>query len=161
MFTLLKNCNVYSPVHLGLRDILICGDKVVHIADSIVEPVGLGPVEVIDLKGLSTVPGFIDQHVHLIGGGGEGGPATRTPEVQLSDATTAGVTTVVGCLGTDGTTRHMTALLAKARALEVEGITTFIYTGSYEIPTPTITDNVRNDLILIDKIGRASCREIV
>ena len=25
--------------------------------------------------------GFIDQHVHLIGGGGEAGPTTRTPEV--------------------------------------------------------------------------------
>jgi len=152
VFILLKNCNVYSPIHLGLRDILLCGEKIVHIADSIDDLVGVGPLEVLDLKGQTTVPGFIDQHVHLIGGGGEGGPATRTPEVQLSDATTAGVTTVVGCLGTDGTTRHMTALLAKARALEIEGITTFIYTGSYEIPTPTITDNVRNDLILIDKV---------
>lgn len=152
MFKLLKNCDVYSPAHLGLRDILLCGEKIVHLADIIDLPVGIGPVEVIDLKGKATVPGFIDQHVHLIGGGGEGGPATRTPEVQLSDATTAGVTTVVGCLGTDGTTRHMTALLAKARALEVEGISTFIYTGSYEVPTPTVTDSVRNDLILIDKV---------
>ena len=152
MIKLLKNCDVYSPTHLGLRDILLCGEKVVHIADHIDEPVGVGPVEVFDLSGRCTVPGFIDQHVHMIGGGGEGGPATRTPEVQLSDVTSSGVTTIVGCLGTDGTTRHMSALLAKARALESEGISTFIYTGAYQIPTPTITDSVRDDLILIDKV---------
>jgi len=122
------------------------------MAEHIEKPCGIGPVEVIDLCGQKLVPGFIDQHVHLIGGGGEGGPSTRTPEVQLSDVTTAGVTTVVGCLGTDGTTRNMTSLLAKARALEVEGLTTYIYTGAYQIPTPTITGSVRDDLILIDKV---------
>lgn len=152
MLVLLKNCNVYSPSPLGLRDILLCGERIVYIAESIEPPHGLGAVEVIDLAGKKVVPGFIDQHVHMIGGGGEGGPATRTPEVQLSDITTAGVTTVVGCLGTDGTTRHMEALLAKARALEIEGVTTFIYTGAYQIPTPTITDSVRNDINLIDKV---------
>jgi beta-aspartyl-dipeptidase (metallo-type) len=70
----------------------------------------------------------------------------------LSDITRYGITTVVGCLGTDGTTRHMASLLAKARALEIEGISTYIYTGSYEIPTRVITDSPRNDIILIDKV---------
>ena len=75
-------------------------------------------IEVLDGKDCIVVPGFIDGHVHLIGGGGEGGPHTRTPEVMLSTLTTAGVTTVVGVLGTDGITRSVEALLAKARALE-------------------------------------------
>jgi len=152
MFKLLKNCDVYAPEHVGLREVLLCGEKIAHIAPKIDELIGLGQIETIDCTGRTVVPGFIDHHVHLIGGGGEGGPSTRTPEVQLSDITTAGVTTVVGCLGTDGTTRHVTSLLAKARALEMEGITTFIYTGSYQVPTPTITGNVRDDIILIDKV---------
>lgn len=152
MLTLLKNCNIYSPTPLGRLDLLICGERILHMAESIDIPQGLGPVEVLDVQGRIVTLGIIDQHVHMIGGGGEGGPATRTPEVRLSDVTTAGVTTIVGCLGTDGTTRHMNALLAKARALELEGITTLIYTGSYEIPTPTITGSVRDDLILIDKV---------
>ena len=95
--------------------------------------------EVVDCEGNYVVPGFIDSHVHLIGGGGEGGYATRTPEIQLTDITTSGVTTVLGLLGTDGVTRHVASLLAKARGLEDEGITAYIYSGSY-------------DIILIDKV---------
>ncbi len=152
MIKIIKNANVYSPEPIGKCDILILGDRIAHLDANIKAPTGLGEVEVVDVKGATVIPGFIDQHVHIIGGGGEGGPATRTPEIQLSQITTNGVTTVVGCLGTDGTTRHMYSLLAKARALEIEGITTFIYTGAYEVPTRTITENVRNDLILIDKV---------
>lgn len=152
MITILKNANLYAPEPIGRRDLLVLVDKIALIAEQITPPAGLGDVQVLDLQGATVIPGLIDQHVHLIGGGGEGGPATRTPEIQLSQLTTAGVTTVVGCLGTDATTRHMNSLLAKARALELEGITTFIYTGAYEVPTRTITDNVRNDLVLIDKV---------
>src|SRR4030042_646777 len=46
----------------------------------------------------------------------------------------------------------MESLLAKARALEAEGITTFIFSGSYEIPPKSITGSVRSDLVLIDKV---------
>ncbi len=152
MFKLLKDCDVYAPHHLGRQDILVCGERIVHMAATIDAPHGIGSLEICDCAGLLVVPGLLDQHVHLIGGGGEGGPATRTPEVQLSEITTAGVTTVVGCLGTDGTTRHVATLLAKARALELEGLTTYIYTGAYQVPTPTITGNVRDDIIFIDKI---------
>jgi beta-aspartyl-dipeptidase (metallo-type) len=90
--------------------------------------------------------------VHILGGGGEGGYATRTPEIMLSDLTTAGVTTVVGCLGTDGTTRSMANLVAKARGLEAEGITTHVYTGSYQVPVPTLTGSVLDDIVHIDKV---------
>jgi len=153
MIKIIKSVEVYSPDYIGTKDILIIDGKIGKIGDNIITPpLEFFEVEVINGQGKIVVPGFIDGHVHIIGGGGEGGYTTRTPEVMLTDITLHGVTTVVGCLGTDGTTRHMTSLLAKARALEEEGITTYIYTGSYEIPARTITDNSRNDIILIDKV---------
>ena len=97
-------------------------------------------------------PGFIDQHIHIIGGGGEGGLASRIPEIMLSKIVSAGITTVVGVLGFDSITRSLKGLLAKARALEEEGLNTFIYTGSYEVPTPTITGSVMSDVSLVDKV---------
>jgi beta-aspartyl-dipeptidase (metallo-type) len=106
----------------------------------------------VDAAGQSVVPGLVDPHVHILGGGGEGGPATRSPEIRIEDIIASGVTTVIGCLGTDGITRHMTSLLAKARGLEVEGVSTFIFSGSYDIPVRTLTGSVRSDLVLIDKV---------
>lgn len=150
-FTLLKNAHVIAPEDLGVKDILVAGEKIAMIGEGLSLP-AIYDCEVVDCEGNYVVPGFIDSHVHLIGGGGEGGYATRTPEIQLTNITTSGVTTVLGLLGTDGVTRHVASLLAKARGLEDEGITAYIYSGSYEIPTPTITGSVRNDIILIDKV---------
>lgn len=151
MLTLIKGAEIYAPHFMGQNDVLISGETIHRIAGTIAACPEY-EVQVIDGSGKYLFPGFIDSHVHILGGGGEGGYHTRTPEVMLTDITTGGVTTVVGCLGTDGTTRTMTALLAKARGLEEEGITTYIYTGSYQIPVHTLTDSVRNDLILIDKV---------
>lgn len=153
MIKIIKNGTVYAPEYSGKKDILIVKDTIVKIAEEIPVPDPLFyEVEIIDAAGKILVPGFIDSHVHIIGGGGEGGFRTRTPELQLSQLIRAGITTVVGCLGTDGSTRHMSSLLAKARALEEEGISAFIYTGSYQFPIQTITGNCRDDLILIDKV---------
>lgn len=150
-FTVLRGAQVLAPEKLGCQDVLIAGEKIVAIGSQLEIPSDWECQEV-KLDGYTLAPGFIDGHVHMIGGGGEGGYATRTPEVNLSTVTRAGVTTVVGCLGTDGTTRHMTSLLAKARGLEQEGVSTYIYTGAYEVPTPTLTGSVRSDLIIIDKV---------
>ncbi len=152
MFKLIRNADVYSPSALGRMDILICHDKIVKMAQNIEFPVHSFDTLIIDGTDYKAVPGFVDQHVHFLGGGGEGGPATRTPEVMLSDLTTTGVTTAIGLLGTDGITRSMESLLVKARALEYEGISTYIYTGCYEIPTQTLTGSVKRDIVLIDKI---------
>ncbi|HYE81070.1 MAG TPA: beta-aspartyl-peptidase [Clostridia bacterium] len=151
MFTLIKNIDVYDPKFVGRKDILICNDRIIKIATSIDSPAGF-EMDTVDGTNLKAVPGFIDQHVHLSGGGGEGGPATRTPDIRLSDLTTAGITTAVGLLGTDGVTRSMEALLSKAKALEDEGITTYIYSGCYTLPFKTLTGSVQSDLILIDKV---------
>ncbi|MFD0826263.1 beta-aspartyl-peptidase [Neobacillus sp. M.A.Huq-85] len=152
MLTLIKNGEVYAPNYLGRKDILIADDKIAFIDNRIAIPDNFAPIKIINAANLLVVPGFIDSHVHIIGGGGEGGFKTRTPELMLTDITTAGITTLVGLLGTDGTTRKMESLLAKARALEEEGVTCFIHTGSYHVPVKTLTDTIEDDIILIDKI---------
>lgn len=151
---LIKNAHVYGPEDLGIRDVLLGGGRILKVSE-ISEPLPVETaygVEVIDGTGKILMPGLIDAHVHILGGGGEGGYRTRTPEICLTDIITGGVTTVVGCLGTDGTTRTMTNLIAKARGLEEEGITAYIYTGSYQVPVRTLMGNVMDDLILIDKV---------
>lgn len=148
---LIKNAEIYSPDKLGEMDVLIGGNKILAIDENIDIPQNLN-CEVIDAKGLKLVPGYIDAHVHIAGAGGEGGPATRTPEIQLSMLVEAGVTTVIGCLGTDGMTRNVESVLMKAKALREEGVSAWIYTGAYQVPTPTITGEVGKDIALIDEV---------
>ena len=157
MLKLIRGATVYAPEFLGVQDVLIADSRILKIAGDI--PVAAAyDVEVLDGRGKLLFPGFIDSHVHILGGGGEGSYHTRTPEIMLTDITSGGVTTVVGCLGTDGTTRNMASLLAKARGLSEEGISTYIYTGSYQVPVRTLTGSIVDDLILIDKV--VGCGEI-
>jgi beta-aspartyl-dipeptidase (metallo-type) len=152
LLTLIKNGEIYAPQYLGKKDLLIVDSKIGYIADEINKPDQFVDMKVINAEGKYIVPGFIDSHVHITGGGGEGSYRTRTPELQLTDATLAGVTTLVGVIGTDGTTRTMSNLIAKARALEEEGITCYAHTGSYQVPLKTLTGKIEDDIILIDKI---------
>jgi len=151
MLKLIQGADVYAPEPLGKKDVLVTGDKIGLIQ----EHIGIGKhidIKLIDARGKLLVPGFIDCHVHIVGGGGEGGFKTRTPEIMLSDITKAGVTTVVGCLGTDETTRTLGNLIAKANGLEEEGISCYLYTGSYHIPVKTLTGSIQDDIVLIDKV---------
>ena len=147
---LLKNVDLYTPAPAGRADILIAGGRIERVSPDL--GVNESYCEVFDASALIAVPGFVDGHVHIAGGGGEGSYRTRTPELQLSDAVRGGVTTLVGCRGTDGVTRSPENLLAKARGLEEEGISTFIYTGYYAVPVETITGSIERDLLLIDKV---------
>ena len=148
---LFKNCELYAPEKKGKKDILIAGNKIVAIADYLELPKGAAG-KVIDAEGLRMIPGLIDSHVHIAGAGGEGGPASRTPELQLSHMLEAGVTTVIGCQGTDGMTRSLESVLMKAKGLRQEGVSAWIYTGSYQVPTPTLLGNVGRDIALIDEV---------
>ena len=152
MITVIKNVNVYAPEKLGIKDIVIVSDKIEGIYDNVNVPNDFVNISIIDGKGKILFPGFLDSHVHIIGGGGEGGFKTRTPEISVISLVESGITTVVGCIGTDGVCRNMRALIAKAKGLEEEGITTYCYTGSYEIPVKTITESIKGDFMMVDKI---------
>jgi beta-aspartyl-dipeptidase (metallo-type) len=152
-FTLIRNADVYTPDHAGVTDVLLVGERVARVGKDLQkEFASVRGLTVRDADGLRLVPGFIDQHVHVAGGGGGGGFVTRGPEAMMSDLTRWGITTAVGITGTDGTTRALIGLLAKVHALEAEGISAWMWTGSYDVPAPTLTGSIRSDLVLIDKV---------
>lgn len=147
---LLRNAEVYTPVPLGVCDLLVCHNKIVEIGKNLTP--GIGGLTEIDMTGKRLVPGFLDQHVHVTGGGGEAGFHSRPGEIALSSVIRGGVTTVVGLLGTDGFTRSVENLVAKTAALTNEGITAFCLTGSYGHPPITLTDSVIKDIVYVDPI---------
>ncbi len=150
MFKLIKNARIYAPNDLGIKDILICNDKVIEVDSNI--KFRHNDLEIVDTSGKIIIPGIIDQHIHVTGGGGEGSFKTRVPEVMLSELIRSGITTVVGLLGTDTTTRSVENLLAKTKALKEEGINAYCLTGGYEYPSPTITGSVKKDITFIEEI---------
>lgn len=150
MFTLLTNARVFSPEDLGLCSLLIHADRIVAVEKDI--SLFDGVKEVIDCRGKWVIPGIIDQHVHLTGGGGEAGFASRTPAVKLRDLIQAGITTVVGVLGTDAISRSPKDLYAKMQSLNLEGLRAFMHTGAYAVPSPTITQSIRDDMAFIPAI---------
>lgn len=154
VFTLIENADLYTPDHSGSASILAANGTIVRIgaiSRKTVEALGL-PCEIIDAAGGIVTPGFIDPHQHMIGGAGEDGFATRTTEITFDELLQAGVTTAIGLLGTDTTSRHLTSLVAKARQLTAGGISAYTYTGGFPVPTPTITGSVTDDIVLIDTI---------
>jgi beta-aspartyl-dipeptidase (metallo-type) len=137
---------------MGRCDILTGGGKILAVEKCIQPGVLPGEIDIIDARGLAVVPGFVDGHQHFTGGGGEGGFHTRTPEMSLSMNTAHGVTTAVGVLGTDALTRSVESLYAKTQAFNAEGLTAFMLTGSYWLPSPTITGSVARDLVYLQPV---------
>lgn len=150
---IIQQAEVFAPEPLGRKDILVTGGTIAAIAEWIdPQPFESLGAEVVRADGRRLIPGLIDAHVHIAGAGGEGGPATRTPEMQLGQMLRGGITTVIGCLGTDGITRTPDSVLMKVKALRAEGVSAWMYTGSYQVPTPTITGSVARDLALIEEV---------
>jgi beta-aspartyl-dipeptidase (metallo-type) len=146
---LLRNADLYDPQPKGRASLLIGGERILWIGDELELPANLGAT-VRDLEGRRVIPGLIDCHVHLTGGGGEAGMHTRVPPLQLSRLTGGGVTTAIGLLGTDDTVRSTAELVATARGLIAEGLSAWCYTGGYHVPPTTLTGSVRGDIANID-----------
>lgn len=152
-FTLIRGGEIFSPSPLGRQEILCAGDRILAIGQGLeTAAAAIGKVEVIDANGMSVVPGFIDQHLHFVGGGDFEGPLGRVPELHLSWITSGGVTTAIGIMGIDMEYKNLHGLLVKANELERSGLSTYIYTGSFALPSPFLTSSVRADITLIDKV---------
>lgn len=150
MPVLLKNSRVFAPEPLGIKDVLVIDDRILAVDDAL--DVNLPDLKILDAHGLILTPGFIDQHIHVIGGGGEGGPVSRTPELMLSELVACGTTSVVGVCGTDSVTRSVEALLAKVRALTVEGVSAWMHTSNYAVPPTLLTGSLRKDLFCVPEV---------
>lgn len=149
---IIRNASVYAPKPLGAANILIINDKIAAIGPDVDLPSWARPAVELDARGRMVTPGLIDAHVHITGGGGEAGFHTQVPPLPLSVPVRGGVTTIGGLLGTDGITRHVDNVLAKACSLEEEGLSTFIMTGSYTVPSPTLTGSVQRDFACVPKV---------
>ena len=150
-FTLIRDAEVFDPSPLGRRDVLACGEVIVAIGAGLDPPRGVA-CEVIEAGGRALVPGLVDAHVHVTGGGGESGFSSRVPPITLTALTMAGVTSCVGVLGTDVVTRTMEDLVARTLALREEGLSAWCWTGGYSVPPLTLTGSVRRDVIFVDPI---------
>ena len=159
----LRRANVLAPEPLGQKDVVIAGETIAALAEPGIELRGLA-VEEHDLAGLTLAPGLIDNHVHVLGGGGGLGFASRAPELQTSQLTRAGITTVIGMLGFDATSKDMRALVAKTKAFKEDGISAFALTGAtLEHPVPTLTGRIRDDIAFVEEIigvGEISVSEL-
>lgn len=145
----IKNAHVYAPQDKGIQDVWIAGGKIEAVSKTL--PI-LDGIDCIDATGKILTPGLIDRHVHITGGGGEGGFCTQAPAVTASRLIHGGLTTVVGLLGTDGITRSVENLVAKAKGLKDQGISVYCMTGAYGYPSITITDSVQKDIVFIEEI---------
>ena len=148
---LIKNAEVFAPEKLGRRDIFIAGGRIVAMEESL-EGLSVPGLETIDACGAIVTPGLIDQHIHVTGGGGEGGWKSRCPELVFSELVKAGVTTFLGVSGTDSMSRSIENLLAKVRGLKQEGASGWMWTSNYSYPVTTITDSVKTELFAIPEV---------
>lgn len=149
---LVRDADVFAPEPLGRRQVLVGGGRVLWIGGpDDAAPSGL-PIDVVDLGGRRLIPGLIDGHVHITGGGGESGFASRVPALPLSRYTSGGVTTVIGVLGTDDLARSTRELVAGVMGLREEGLSAWAHCGGYHLPPATVTGSVRGDIAFIDCI---------
>ncbi len=149
---ILRGARVFTPTPRGVADIVVGGGRVLALTALDEIPSSSLVSREVRCGGMIAFPGLIDGHVHVAGAGGEGGPSTRTPEVTVSQLVRGGITTVIGCLGTDGYTRTPQAVLMKVKSLRAQGLSAWMLTGAYQFPPPTITGDVGRDLALVEEV---------
>ncbi len=150
MMILLKNAETYAPNYLGKKDLLLSNGRIAAIETQL--DLRIENLVTVDLHGQILTPGFIDQHIHLIGAGGKDGFLSMTPEIQANELIACGTTTAVGLLGTDGTAKNIRALYAKVQSLRQEGLSAYMYSGYYGIDTLTITESIQSDMVFIEPV---------
>ncbi len=151
-WTLIQGGHMLDPEERGKADLLLLDGRIAAVRMGLSAPTGIGEGEVLDATGRIVLPGLIDGHIHTMGASGLGGPGTRTTDLQIERIAGAGVTTVVSPLGADSLSRTIPALLARAAALEAEGISTYCYTGGWKVPVPTLTGDPQADVAFVDRI---------
>jgi beta-aspartyl-dipeptidase (metallo-type) len=151
LLKLISNARIFAPEDLGIRHVLVGGGKILSLSDDL-ESLRQSGARESDMQGRRLIPGFIDGHAHVTGGGGEAGFKSRVPPLPLGRFTGAGVTSVVGVLGTDDTTRDTRGLLAQTRALREEGLGAWCHTGGYHVPPVTLTGSIRDDIVFLDPV---------
>jgi len=161
--TILRDACAYAPKSLGVVDIVIADEKILAILPRGTPVTGLPMIE-IDVERRIVCPGFVDNHIHFLGGGGGLGFSSRAPEIQASQLARAGITTAIGMLGFDATTKSIAALVAKTKGLREDGLSAYCLTGAtLEHPIPTLTGKIRTDLAFISEIigvGEISISEL-
>lgn len=152
MLQLIKNANLYLPQSIGIGHIVVVGKTIAYIGSDLPELPSWTDCQITDVDGASVIPGLIDGHAHITGGGGETGPSSRVPPVLLSAFTQAGITSVIGVLGTDDLTRNTQSLVTQAYGLREEGLSAWCHTGGYHFPLTTLTGSARSDIVFLDPV---------
>lgn len=151
----LVDADVHAPEPLGVRSLLLGGGRVLWMGPGGASAAKLAAqfgAEVVDLEGRRLIPGLIDCHAHVTGGGGEAGYGTSMAPLVASDFTSHGVTGVIGLLGTDDCVRTTGQLVHAVYGLRAEGLSAWCYTGGYHLPPTTLTGSIREDIVHIDPI---------
>jgi beta-aspartyl-dipeptidase (metallo-type) len=149
---LLKGGHVFDPEDRGIADVLILDDRIAAVGRDLPAPTGIGEGEIVSVADRIVLPGLIDGHIHVMGASGLGGPLTRSPDLQIERIAGVGVTTVVSPLGADCLSRSIPCLLARAAALECEGISAYCCTGGWKLPVPTLTGDPQADIAYVDRV---------
>jgi beta-aspartyl-dipeptidase (metallo-type) len=152
VFKLIKNAHLHTPDPVGIGHVLVAGERIVYLGSALPDLPDLLDIDVFDAQGAAVIPGLLDGHAHITGGGGETGPASRVPPMVLSSFTRAGVTSVVGVLGTDDLTRNTQTLVQQAYGLRAEGLSAWCHTGGYHVPLTTLTGSARGDIVFLDPV---------
>ncbi len=151
MFTLYQNAELYTPDSVGEKDILTWRDRIVKIGKGLSLPQDHAG-RTVDLAGKKVIPALVDTHVHITGGGGEGGFTTRMTELTYEETVSAGVGCMVGVLGTDGYGRRPEDVLIKCMQIREWGIECYMLTGSYTLPVVNILGEVAKDVLFFEPI---------